>query len=769
MAFKRLRILIWLFAVLVGAVEARLFHLQFVERDFWEAEARKTRTGGNAVPFRRGTIYDRYGRPLAEGRTVHNVEFRYHEFRRTTPIGLLIGANRMLADEVAFIIDDVLYDPEGFVEAALAGTPAWLDDQPRLFRGDYSFYLARLLDLTEVELRDAFDGDGDRRPFAEIFPAAAEEIVAAVHRQERAIRELAESCEADPDELLLALDDHILDIDEKVAESIARASEPPGVKRRRAIRKDHESRPEVVLQSIPYRSVFLVNLVPERYRGFGVRDVDARFYPEEYASIAPLLIGRTGYPTEAVLERTSEDQRRFSELLSRPPEEIDVDMAEEIDALRGRLRHVNYKADEEMGISGLEALLEPVLRGRRGWKIEEWDRRQRNKQLLHKDEPVHGQDVVLTLDASLQLAAERVLAEQNHPRPAAIVLLDARDGAIRALASWPNPSRDDIRTRYGELLADGLLKPLYHRAYRPPDNAPRPGSVFKLIAAAAALERGVLTPGTTIQCDGVLRVGPKTRLQCSKRRAHGLIDLDRALEKSCNIFFYKLARQITSQAMFEMADRFGVGVETGFGDPDRLGLGWPSRKIHELLGPFDPPKYGADVMRMAVGQAGFGDLNALQLALIAAPFSNGGYRVHPYLVDEIGGQRAPRAAPTRVGMSPSTIDIIRRGMVKVTATDAGTAGPSKGYDLTRWGVVGKTGTPIDNFDVDGDNDGNRTQDLVYHSCFAGFFPFQAPKLVFAVYGENVGNDLGGGSFGNPILGALLSQPEMSDYLEGRGR
>lgn len=763
MILRRLNLLLWTFALMFGAVEVRLFHLQFVERDFWEAEAKKSRTGGRAVPFHRGAIRDRYGRPLAEGRTVHNVMFRFHDFRRGTPIGLLLGAVRMLTgpgsgDDGPPTVRDILVDPRYYADWVLSRTEDWARAQSTIVANDFRFYVSRLLGLAEGEFAAAIKAADRRASYTTLVAGAVERLVGAVAEQELAIRELARSCDADDEQLLLLIDDKIAGIDAAVEQAVARGGASIGTKQLRAIRKDYENREEVVLKVIPYRTVFLLNLVPERYAGFEVRDVDARYYPEDVESISPRLIGWTGYPGDAMLEQTGRDQLEFAELRNRPPETLDVDDAVAIDQLRTRLRHIDYTPDEETGKEGLEGLLEPVLRGTRGWKTEEWDRLQRHKRLLDLVPATDGQDVRLTLDASLQLVAEKVLAEVAHP--SAIVLLDPQDGAIRAMATWPNPSRDDLRQHYAALAADDASFPLNQRAYEPPFNLPPPGSVFKLITAAAALEAGVITADTTLECHGTLQVGSET-LKCDGRRAHGSVQLLRALEKSCNIYFYRIAREVGQERMFAMAERFGLGLPSGFGSAERLGLGETSTSIRELVKGGTFSRYPANIMRSAVGQAGFDDVTPLQIATMMGAFANGGARIRPYLIDDIGGRPGPRDVPVPVGISRTTYDLIRTAMRQVVQT--GTAAAKDGVDLSRFDVAGKTGTPVD---------GWRNGEVVQHVWFAGFFPYGAPRIAFAVYGERVDDAVHGGAWGRPVLGRLLSemavQPELKHYLGGVG-
>ncbi|MFG0316809.1 MAG: penicillin-binding transpeptidase domain-containing protein, partial [Planctomycetota bacterium JB042] len=500
----------------------------------------------------------------------------------------------------------------------------------------------------------------------------------------------------------------------------------------------------------PYRAVYLVNLVPGRYGGFSIEDVQQRLYPDDVRDLSPLLVGRVSYATESVLESARADQLEYLEVTSLPPAAIDVEAAERISTLRTRLRHDHDRANKELGIAGLEALLEPVLRGRRGWRIEERDGDKNVQRLIEMVDALDGRHVRTTLDVDLQAACDRVLSQMVER--GALVLLDPRDGAIRALATSPNPTRLQVRKEWEDLRNDER-QPLHHRAFRPPGNPPPPGSVFKIVTAAAALEGGHATAGTTFRCDGTLRVG-RTTLKCYQRQAHGDIDLVTALEKSCNIWFYKISREVGLEALLEMASRLGYGEAVGFGDPDVLGLPPGARSIGELPCPFQAGRGVTFTMRTAIGHGAVDDVTPLQVAAMMASVAHGAMRVRPYLVESIGGVPAPRPEPTALGLRPSTLSTLRRGMI--AAVETGTARPVGGDDLRVFGVAAKTGTP------QAVAKGGR---MVDHAWMAGYLPHDAPRLAFALLIEE--NDVGGGGATRPVMAELFRQPEF-EALFGAG-
>lgn len=752
MVLKRLRILVWLFAALFLAVEARLAHLQFVERDFWETEGRKTRLEGRAVPFKRGALLDRYGRVLAEGRQVHNLTLTYKTFRRASAIGALLGAGDLLAaisegsggPMKAPDLAAVIRSPERYAGLVVGLSEARIAGQPRGVQEDLRYYARRLLELDEGTFRALREAADPAAPWATFVDGAVERIATRVRDQVRYLGELAECAGVAPADLLASIATEIQGIDDAYQATVA-AHPGTTTKQRRALRSDFEARDRTILRVLPYRAVFLVNLVPQRYAGISVSDVDARWYPDEVKDIAPMLIGWTGFPTDSVIADASEHRLRYEELRAHPAEQVDDRMAEEIEALRQGLRYRDYRVDEEMGRQGLEALLEPVLRGDRGWRVVEQDRGQNATKLLDYRAPRDGQDVSLTLDIDLQLACERVL--ESLDKKSSIVLIDPHDGAIRAMATWPEPTRDELRRNYGELLKDRDA-PLSQRAYAPHGDMPPPGSIFKVVVSAAALENGTIDRGTLLTCEKTFTFGDR-QYKCLGH--HGAIAVEEALEHSCNIYFYRVALKMGVTPMIDMARRFGVGVASGFGSVTHLGMAPPATSIEEYAALNDTLRSKSDALQTAIGHGAVEDCTPLQMATFMAPFANGGLRVRPYLVDAIGSEPAPRDGPEPIGLTGRTLDIVRSGMLRVTQT--GTARPKKALvDLAALGVVGKTGTP--------------QTATSQHATFAGFFPLRSPKLVFAILVEDVPFSEGGGGICAPIMGQLVQQPELRDYLSG---
>ncbi len=760
----RLRLLMIVFAAAFAAVEARLVHLQFRTREFWQKEALEARTDVRMVNAARGDLLDCWGRPLAVSRPQHTLSFSYGPFRQNTPIGQIRAASRILEYLPAYrggslSVAGILASPIEWARFVLERSDAELAELPPQMRRDYGFYVRRLLALSESQYTKAkSERGGPNLPYFTITGEDREivlaRIVEAVSAQRAALAELAGTAEQTVEDLIARVDEEIETLEGEVQRALDLGGIQPGAKQEALIRRDLEYRARELVSDVEFSAVFAVNLAPDVYAGFEVHDEERRFYPPETEDICPILIGKVNSPPEFLVKQTEERRARLLQLQSLPPEQMDQDTVLEIDRLRSMIRETDYLPDEEMGALGLEALLESQLRGKRGWRYVETDSAGQDQTLLSSEPPLRGANVRITLDARLQAAAERVLAKKNWP--GSIALIDPRDGAIRALATWPCPTRKQLREDYTELSKDPRA-PLFNRAYQSPKNPPAPGSVFKIVTTAAALESHTIGPGHVYDCERSITRG-RTTLSCLFH--HGPLPLDTAFQKSCNIYYYKLGEAVGIERIVEMAERLGMGRASGFGDPKFLGLPEPSTSLHEIGCAIklsaQERKSITNTMRSAIGQATFDDTTPLQIATMIAPFANGGNVVRPYLIDTIGDTTAPREAPHSAGLSRATIDTIAHAMTLV-CEPGGTAGPdpSEFRDLRPYRVSGKTGT-AQVAKPDGSLDKT-------HAWFAGIVPHDAPKLVFAVFLENIGAH--GGDVAAPLFNRLLEQPEMLEYLD----
>lgn len=480
----------------------------------------------------------------------------------------------------------------------------------------------------------------------------------------------------------------------------------------------------------------------EEYPGVRVERLSRRAYP--HGTLAAHLVGYVG-------ETTPDD------LAAQAPSGPD-------DA---------YRLGDTIGRTGVERAFEDALRGRPGRTALEVDSRGRVLGVLEERPPVPGHDVVLTLDLGAQQVAEAALAEglaaaratrdrntedATFAAPAgSVVALDPRDGSVLAVASWPtyDPAEfvDGIDPeRYRQLQDPAGRFPLLNRAVQ---SAYAPGSTFKLVTSAAALEAGLIDPATKKVDRGSLRVGNRS-FRNAGGAAYGAVDVRRALTVSSDVFYYELGRDFWLQRdrfgeapIQDAARRYGFGSPTGVPLDEVRGRVPDAALRQELHERFperfpDPKWYAGDNVTLAIGQ---GELTAtpLQLANAYATFANGGTRYRPRIgaaVVDREGRVVRTVAPEATGraeMAPEARAAVLDGLLGVTTGRGGTArGAFAGFPA-EFPVAAKTGTA-------------QVQDRQDTALFAAFAPANDPRVAVAVVLEESGF---GGTAAAPVARRLL--------------
>ena len=407
-----------------------------------------------------------------------------------------------------------------------------------------------------------------------------------------------------------------------------------------------------------------------------------------------------------------------------PPDTADADAAESGPDETGA-ETFDYATHELLGREGIEKAFDGVLAGHGGAEVLRIDVLGYKRETYPAADPVQGGDVVLSLDAGLQRAAERALGEK---RGAAIVL-DAKNGQVLALASSPRydlsrfvPSLSSATWRE---LNEDPDRPLLHRALSGTYPA---GSVVKPAVALAALGAGVIGPGTEFVCDrGFHRNG--IDLRCSHGASHGRIAVERALAVSCNAFFVECGLALGwERGLRDAYAAIGFGTAPALGVPASAGILPTSewKKAHTRdRAPWTP----GDTANASIGQ-GMLTVTPMQIALLALALANDGDVLAPHLVLEAGGvpAKADRQVVDHVAWRPADLEIVRRGMV-----DAASAhGTARRIDLPSLRLAAKTGTA--EFDA---RNGREHQ----HAWIVAYEPWDDPERAYAVLAED--SDAGG--------------------------
>ena len=413
-----------------------------------------------------------------------------------------------------------------------------------------------------------------------------------------------------------------------------------------------------------------------------------------------------------------------------------------------QFRKKGYGFNELVGKTGLEAYYEKTLRGTPGKAITEINAYGTKIKVLNELATVPGKNIHLSIDQKLQNYVSELLERgRGDATIAAAVVMDANTGELLALVSLPNYNNNIFSSskrdeEYNKLVKDPN-RPLLNWSLNPA----APGSTFKLITAAAALEEGNVTPKTSYNVDSLayefLGVDGRT-YQFFDWRIHGLIDLYEAIAWSSNIYFYMLSCGFPQEELPGLgndieqsavtlsyyARHFGLGTKTGIdlATSENPGLiptpEWKRRsRSGKNFTASDREWYYADTCFMGIGQ---GDITAtpLQIAIMTAAIANNGKLLTPRLTSKITDlegnviEQKPTIF-TDVPVSQKNFEIIREGMRRAVVNGSASLAKLDGISL-----AGKTGT-AEFVSPDG-----ITRE---HAWFTGFAPFKSPEIVVTVY------------------------------------
>lgn len=411
-----------------------------------------------------------------------------------------------------------------------------------------------------------------------------------------------------------------------------------------------------------------------------------------------------------------------------------------------------YAYGDVLGKHGVEKFFDSYIRGQKGAELVEVNVYGKEIKNLGRIEPVSGYNIVLNIDADLQKATGDALAG----RAGAAVVLDVRDGSVLAMFSAPsfdpNLFNDGISYEQWEKLQNNPLCPLSNKAV---SGQYPPGSTYKLIVAAAALEEGLITPETRIFCNGSFTLGNRT-YRCWKKGGHGSVNLHQAIVGSCDVYFYTVGKMLGVDKIAEYAKRFGLGGITGIDLPNEKG-GLVPTKEWKLKRKKNSWQMG-ETISTAIGQ-GFNLVTPLQLANAYSAFANGGILWKPRLVKYIettDGKLYKEFLPEKEGelhLNPKTVEILNSALWGVVNEPGGTG---KNAKLTGVDVCGKTGTS-QVLGLPENEIARRAKRLTAfqkdHALFACYAPSKNPEIAVAVILENAG---GGGAVAAPIARRILS-------------
>ena len=387
----------------------------------------------------------------------------------------------------------------------------------------------------------------------------------------------------------------------------------------------------------------------------------------------------------------------------------------------------------QIGKVGVEKKLEKHLRGTAGVSRVEVNASGRVMRELNRTQGKSGENIHLTIETNLQKFA----SERLKGMSASSVLMEVETGDILSLASTPsyNPNNFVLgisKSNWNTLLNDER-KPLLNKAT---SGAYPPGSTFKMVVAAAALELGLIGLNDKIFCPGFYELGSR-KFHCWLKGGHGKLTLRGAIQKSCDVYFYELSRKVGVKRIGEMARLLGLGqsynlpltglskgfVPTKKWKKERFGTSW-------LVG---------DTLNVGIGQ-GFSLATPLQLAVMTARLASG-KKVTPNLLSTPG---KTRDKPKDLSIRKSTLATIRKGMFDVLNEKEGTAFKFRST-AENFSIAGKTGTSQVRRITREEREVGviKNEDLPWkmrdHALFTCFAPYKNPKYALSVVVEHGGS------------------------------
>lgn len=408
-------------------------------------------------------------------------------------------------------------------------------------------------------------------------------------------------------------------------------------------------------------------------------------------------------------------------------------------------RESPFKPGDLIGRKGVELAFDDTLRGVDGQRAVIVDSRGRFKEEYGRDPAKSGNNLNLGLDLDLQQEATRYF----EGRAGAVVALDPATGEIRAMVSAPSYNPNIFSRRLDRDAWRNLIEapedPLQNRVIQ---NTYSPGSVFKIVMAAAGLSEGVIDEEETVWCGGSTRIYNR-RWRCWKRGGHGHVALHRAIKESCDVYFYHLGKKLGIERIAKYSRQLGLGRPTGIDllgereglvpDPD-----WSARRR-------GTPWYPGETISVAIGQGPI-LVTPLQIATLMAAVATNGYQARPHVAESSSVEKE------QLAVEPWVFERIGAALWSVVNDQRGTGSAARVPGIE---VAGKTGT----VQVVAQETWIKSEDLPYeqrdHGWFASYATAGDKQLVVVVLVEHGGH----GSTAAAPLAKRLYEIYFRDYLD----
>ena len=391
---------------------------------------------------------------------------------------------------------------------------------------------------------------------------------------------------------------------------------------------------------------------------------------------------------------------------------------------------VGYAGTDNEGLAGLELRYDSVLAGEDGEETIVRDPLGRLLDVTDTKAGRDGGDITLTIDHWLQAQVEQVLRETRaewQARSATAIVIDPRTGAVLAMAVEPGFDAN----RYGEFTDNRIRNKAVTDTYEP-------GSTFKVVTVAGALEDRLVNPGTTYVLPDSIQISDRVIHEAEERPAE-VLTVSQILSRSSNVGAITLALELGRNRLSWWIDRFGFGHKTGIDFPGETG------------GIVLPPEKwtGSSIGNVPIGQ-GIA-VTPIQMAAAYAAIANDGVWLRPHLVERIGSHKLPAVERRRL-FSRKTARALARMMADVVLEGTGTEAGVRGYT-----VAGKTGTAAK------PNERGGYSRRKYVASFVGFAPARSPRVVVLVSVDEPKGNIYGGTVAAPAFSRIAEI--VLPYLE----
>ena len=425
-----------------------------------------------------------------------------------------------------------------------------------------------------------------------------------------------------------------------------------------------------------------------------------------------------------------------------------------------------------VGKTGLERKLDEKIIGKVGFQRYEVNAFGKRIKQIQINEGQAGKSFKTTLDYEIQKYANELLQD----KAAAVCVMDVYNGDIVSLVSAPTFQPNAFvhgldRDYWNSLIKDGK-KPLTNKAM---SGLYPPGSTIKTIVALSALENKIIKPSDSFRCKGKIELHGE-KFHCWEKKGHGIVNLRKGIQRSCDVYFYEVARKLGVDRLSETAKKFGLGkqVLSDFAE-ERAGVVPNTKWKKKFIG---QNWYIGETLHSGIGQ-GYFQSTPIQLCLMTAQIANGGYEIKPRIIFDKNNndlrdyikhknEKPNEPLPTDLLIKNFTlkplfenkenINIVKDAMFSSSNEPGGTSYRHR-FEDPNFTFAGKTGSSQIKRFTEAQREAEVKQtDLKYkdrdHALFVAFAPYKEPKYAISVVVEHGGS---GGSAAAPIAKKIIKK------------